>query len=118
MASLDDIKTIVSEFPEVEEAPHFDKVSFRIKSKIFATIRDSEKRATVKFSQEDQILFCLIPDEVFYPVPNKWGQQGWTHINLEKVSIQQLSGALETAYCQLAPKVIKELYLLKQGNDL
>jgi predicted DNA-binding protein (MmcQ/YjbR family) len=113
MASLNDIKTIVSEFPEVEEAPHFDKVSFRIKSKIFATIRESEKRATVKFSQEDQTLFCLIPDEVFYPVPNKWGQQGWTHVNLEIVSIQQLSGALETAYCQVAPTHLKQLLLNK-----
>jgi hypothetical protein len=41
MASLLEFKALAISFPEVSvEAPHFDKTSFRVKKKIFATLND------------------------------------------------------------------------------
>lgn len=41
---------------------------------------------------------------VIYLVPNKWGKQGWTLINLATVQEETLVDALTMAYCEVAPK--------------
>lgn len=45
-------------FPEVTEQKHFDKTSFRVAKKIFATLDILNKQACVKFSGIDQDVFC------------------------------------------------------------
>jgi hypothetical protein len=40
---------------------------------------------------------------MIYPVPNKWGLQGWTFVELSRVSEELLRDALTTAYCTVAP---------------
>jgi hypothetical protein len=37
-------------------------------------------------------------------VPNKWGKQGWTFIDLNSVDEALFVDALTTAYCEVAPK--------------
>ena len=39
-----------------------------------------------------------------YPVPNKWGKQGWTHINLKTIPEEMCLDALAAAYSEVAPK--------------
>ena len=85
-------------FPEAEEQPHFEKASFRIKKKIFATLDEVHKKATLKFSASDQSVFCLVDQSAIYPVPNKWGKQGWTIFELAKINSELMQDALHTAY--------------------
>ncbi len=85
-------------FANVTEEPHFEKTSFRIQKKIFATYDSKAKLVCVKLNAIDQASFCSFDKQIMYPVPNKWGQQGWTLINLEKVLEETLLDALETAY--------------------
>lgn len=89
---------IVTSFDNVTEEPHFEKTSFRIKKKIFATYDSKTKLVCVKLNAIDQASFCSFDKQIIYPVANKWGQQGWTLINLEKVLEETLRDALETAY--------------------
>lgn len=37
MVSIDTLRKLALSFPEVTEEPHFEKTSFRVKKKIFAT---------------------------------------------------------------------------------
>jgi hypothetical protein len=110
---LDDmvnIKTFIKlslSLPEVEEAPHFEKTSFRIKKKIFVTLDVKNAKACLKLTEIDQSVFATSP--AIYPVPNKWGKQGWTFIELKKVNKKLLEDALKTAYCTVAPKKLTEL---------
>jgi predicted DNA-binding protein (MmcQ/YjbR family) len=90
-------------FPETTEAPHFEKTSFRVKKKIFATYDDKTNIACLKFNEVDQDVFCTIDRAAIYPVPNKWGKQGWTLMQLDKVRDEVLVDALTTAYCEVAP---------------
>ncbi|MGH2569271.1 MAG: MmcQ/YjbR family DNA-binding protein [Bacteroidota bacterium] len=85
-------------FPETVELPHFERTSFRVKKKIFATLAQSTEIATLRFSKSDQSFFCSVGNHAIYPVPNKWGAHGWTFIELKKVSQKVILDALTAAY--------------------
>jgi predicted DNA-binding protein (MmcQ/YjbR family) len=79
-----------------------------VKKKIFATYDDLNKRACIKLSEIDQDVFSSADRTTIYPVDNKWGKQGWTIIEMEKVNKQLFTDALTTAYCAVAPKKLAE----------
>jgi predicted DNA-binding protein (MmcQ/YjbR family) len=102
MVSIKAFRKLALALPETTEQPHFEKLSFRVKKKIFATLSEKEKRVCLKFSEIDQSTFCSFDRTIIYPVPNKWGKQGWTFIELSKVKAETLTEALTTAYHTVA----------------
>ncbi|MDD4570264.1 MAG: MmcQ/YjbR family DNA-binding protein [Tepidanaerobacteraceae bacterium] len=104
MTTIETIREIALSFPEVTEAPHFEKTSFSVKKKIFVTYDDKLNRACVKLSEIDQNIFSLADSTHIYPVKNKWGKQGWTFVQLGRLNKDILKDILTTAYCRVAPK--------------
>lgn len=115
MINLEILRQIALSFPQTIEKPHFEKTSFRIKNKIFATYDATNNQACIKLSEIDQNVFSLVNKLAIYPVPNKWGQQGWTFVKLDQVESEIFADALTTAYCGVAPKKFSEQ--LKQINN-
>jgi hypothetical protein len=101
---MEAFKKLALALPEATEAPHFEKISFCVRNKIFATIDVSNARVCVKLTEVDQSVFCLGDKSGMYAVPNKWGKQGWTFIELKKIKKSLCMDALTTAYCTVAPK--------------
>ena len=104
MVSINTFRKIALSFPEATEEPHFEKTSFRVKKKIFATYDDKNKRACLKLSEIDQDVFSSGNKTMIYPVNNKWGKQGWTWVEMRQVNEKLFVDALTTAYCEVAPK--------------
>jgi predicted DNA-binding protein (MmcQ/YjbR family) len=104
MVTIENFSQTALSFPETEQHPHFEKVSFRIKNKIFAILAVKQNEAVVKFSLIDQSVFCAIDRTIIYPVKGSWGKQGWTYINLKKINKGLIKDVLKTAYCEVAPK--------------
>lgn len=104
MSTVQLLAKIALAFPETTEAPHFEKTSFRVKGKIFATYDSSRKRVCVKLSMIDQDVFSRIDKKLIYPVDNKWGNSGWTFIELAKTKRELLNDIFIAAYCHVAPK--------------
>jgi len=92
------------------EVTHFDKPSFRVNKKIFATLDEKSAKAVVKLTEVEQSVFCGYDHTVMHPVNGGWGKQGWTVINLETVSHEILTDALTTSYCNVAPGHLSEKY--------
>ncbi len=111
MISPKTFRELALSFAEATEQPHFEKASFRVKKKIFVTLDEAKSIACVKFSATDQSVYCLIDETLIWPVPNKWGKQGWTLIEMRKVPKNLLKDALTSAYCSVAPKALAALYL-------
>lgn len=110
MVSTEAFRQLALSFVEVEEQPHFEKTSFRINKKIFATLDEKNKKAVVKLTVVDQSVFCSFDKTVIYPVPGKWGLRGWTMIELKTVRKRMLTDAVKTSYCNTAPKILSEKY--------
>jgi predicted DNA-binding protein (MmcQ/YjbR family) len=109
MVSIDTFRKLALSFPEATEEPHFEKISFRVKKKIFATFDETRKRACIKLSATDQYVFSAAARAIIFPVDNKWGKQGWTLIEMSKVRKELFTDALTTAYCEVAPKKLAAL---------
>ncbi len=97
-------------FHEAQELPHFDRASFRIRGKIFATLLEKENRSVLMLSPIDQSVFCTYDPTAMFPVPNKWGKKGSTIAVLKKVRKDIFKDALTSAYCRVAPKVLAAQY--------
>jgi predicted DNA-binding protein (MmcQ/YjbR family) len=108
MVSIDTFRKLALSFPEATEEVHFEKTSFRVKKKIFATYDDIKKRACIKLSEIDRDVFSSADKTIFFPVDNKWGKQGWTLIEMSKVRKELFIDALTTAYCEVAPRKLAE----------
>lgn len=87
MISVAEARKLAMTFPETVEMPHFEKTSFRSgkKKKIFMTIDEKKQFAVLKLTPEEQSVFSSSPDGSIAPIPNKWGLQGWTGVELKKV---------------------------------
>lgn len=108
MISIETFRRMALSFPEAEEQPHFDRPSFRVKKKIFATLWTKERRAVLKLSLGDQSVFSDFDNTIFYPVKGGWGRQGWTMVELTKVRKSMLQDALTTAWSGVMPKGFKK----------
>lgn len=107
MVDIETFRQMALSFPGATEQPHFEKTSFRLGKKIFATLDVKKIQACIKLNEIDQDVFSAFDRSVIYPVPNKWGKQGWTLINLTNVRKDLLKDALSTAYFELASKPTK-----------
>jgi predicted DNA-binding protein (MmcQ/YjbR family) len=85
-------------FPAASEQPHFEKLSYRVNKKIFATLDLARNNACLKLGEIDQSVFCLVDPAAIYPVPNKWGKQGWTIIELGQVKKTLVKDMLTKSY--------------------
>ncbi|WP_200979517.1 MmcQ/YjbR family DNA-binding protein [Echinicola sp. 20G] len=86
-------------FPATEQKPHFDRTAFKITGKrIFTTLHVASNSANVKLSPNEQKAFTKYSPEVVYPVNNKWGQQGWTTIELQNAKEELVKALLKSAY--------------------
>ena len=98
MATIDEFRELALSFSGTEEKPHFDRAAFKVVGKrIFVTLHEKSLSANLKLPLADQSVFCDFGDAI-YPVPNKWGEQGWTSFELEKIPNGLLLNALEIAY--------------------
>jgi predicted DNA-binding protein (MmcQ/YjbR family) len=113
MVDIETFRQLALSFPETTEEPHFEKTSFRIRKKIFATLSVADLSAVLKLSETDQSVFCSFDRTIIYPANGAWGKQGWTIIDLKKIRKNMLKDALTTAYSEVAPKKLKDRYQKK-----
>lgn len=94
-----DFSRLALSFPETETYPHFDRVAFKVKGRrIFATLLEREGAANIVLTVEEQKEFCRAGKENIFPVPNKWGEKGWTTFLLGNAAAEEVQAALTLAY--------------------
>lgn len=104
MQTIHQFRNLALAFEEVYEEPHFEKVSFRIRKKIFATLDVDSQIVVLKLPLIHHSVFHEMDADMVYPVEGAWGKQGWTKVSLKLVSKNILQQQLILAYCMVAPK--------------
>ncbi|MEW9309808.1 MmcQ/YjbR family DNA-binding protein [Labrys neptuniae] len=103
MADADDFRRIALSLGGTSEAPHFERTAFRA-VRIYATLAPDGLGANLLFTPEEREFKCLLAPDVFRPVANAWGRQGWTTLTLSAASEAELQEALAMAWRHGAAK--------------
>ncbi len=110
MVSIENFRKLALSYEQALESPHFEKTSFRVNKKIFATLDLKTQTAVLKFTDIEQSVFCAFDKTVIYAVPGAWGKKGYTCVVLKKIRKDMLLDALNVSYCNVAPKKLAEKY--------
>ncbi|GGI25768.1 MmcQ/YjbR family DNA-binding protein [Pedobacter mendelii] len=111
MLTIKEFRELALSFDDSTEQPHFEKISFRVNKKIFATLNSSKCAASLKLTPVDQSVFCSFDSENIYPANGAWGKQGWTIFEFNKLKKELIEDALTLSYCNVAPKSLSLKYL-------
>jgi hypothetical protein len=98
LTDINNFRQLALSFPGTEELLHFEKTSFRVKKKIWATVNLATRQACLKLSRLDQSVFCAFDKSIIYPANNKWGLHGWTIVELSKIKKAMLKDIAATAF--------------------
>lgn len=100
----DQLIGFVRSLPGTAEKPHFDRTAFMVIGKRnFVTLHAPSRSINVKLTPEEQVAFCDYAPQSVYPVPNKWGERGWTTIALSTAADEVIHSAVESAYNAVFP---------------
>ena len=109
MSTGKDLRTVALNLPKAAEKPHFDRAAFRVnapKGKTFATLAADTQTANLVLTPDQQEMLCSAEPDIFSPVPNKWGEKGWTVITLAQADMATLRSALVMAWRNAAPDAL------------
>jgi hypothetical protein len=92
-------------FPGTEQAPHFERIGFKVTGKrMFATYLSKDHTVNIFLTPAEQKIFCKMDRDGIYPVSNKWGEKGATTFELTKVPREIVTEALLSAYNDVVRK--------------
>jgi hypothetical protein len=91
MITIEEFRQRALSFPEAVELPHFERASFRVRKKIFATLAVDKRIGTLMLTPEDQSVFCSMSAGSVYPVPGKWGKT-WSYVCRPEKSKEGFTG--------------------------
>lgn len=112
MVTVGTFRQMALSLPGTVELPHFDRASFRVNKKIFATLDEKKKIAVLMFSPLQQSVFCAFDKMVIYPVPGSWGKKGCTIFELGKIKKAMLMDALKVVYEETLTRLKKSRHNL------
>lgn len=101
--TLDDARALALALPEVEEQPHFDMASWRVRGKIVATAPPEGEHLHV-FVGEDEVRAAVADDPAAYE-ELWWGKKlSGVRVHLAAADPDLVAELLEESYRRRAPK--------------
>ena len=71
------------------ENAHFDRAAFKV-ARIYATLSGDGTSLNLKLMPEEQEFRVMMAPAIFSPIPNAWGKQGWTTVDVGAIGTAEL----------------------------
>jgi len=94
------VRRLALALPEVTEGSHFEQADFRVRQKIFATLRKDGRTVGLKTSRADLDALVSMDSQTF---SDSWRGQ-WVSVRLDRVTKQVMRDLLADAWRLVAPK--------------
>jgi len=94
----DGFRKLALSFPGTSEGEHMDHPDFRVRGKIFATIRPDAAWGVVMLTPSQQKQVIAASPKSFVPVKGGWGRGGATQVLLKAVKAAEARDALALAW--------------------
>jgi hypothetical protein len=100
----DDIRAMALMLPEAVEQPHFDRASFRVRGKIFATLPPGGELVVLRLPELVKESLVQADPDAIIPLPGAWDRGGWTQVLIGRMDAEKLSDLVRLAWRGVAPK--------------
>lgn len=102
--TANDIRAQALALPEALEQPHFERVSFRVRGRIFATLPPEGDHVVLKLPVEVKESLRQTDANAVIPLPGAWDKGGWTQIAIRRMEAAKLADLVRLAWAQVAPQ--------------
>lgn len=99
---ISDVRRLALALPEATETPHFDRTSFRVRDKIFATVGADGRDMNVFVDDEQREIMVKVDPQAYET--RMWGKTGYLHVHLAKAKARDVETLLHSAWERKAPK--------------
>ena len=96
------VRRLALALPEATEEPHFERTSFRVKGKIFATVAPDGGSMNVFVDDEQREIMCRVDPKAYETL--MWGKSGYLCVHLNKAKQRDVETLLRSAWERKAPK--------------
>ena len=96
------VRRLALALPEATEEPHFERTSFRVKGKIFATVAPDGSSMNVFVDDEQREIMCRVDPKAYETL--MWGKTGYLCVHLGKAKARDVETLLRSAWERKAPK--------------
>jgi hypothetical protein len=100
-----DVRALALSLPEVREEPHFDRASFRVRGKIFATIAPDGESGMLKLDLDAHESLLAAEPGTFFSFGG-FSRNGATGVRFARVKKQVFRELLGEAWRNVAPKTL------------
>lgn len=104
-----DIRAIALSLPEAQEQPHFDRASFRVRGRIFATLppvqEDSRHVVVLKLPELVKESLQQTDPQAIVSLGN-WDKGGWTQLDIGRMDGDKMADLVRLAWRGVAPKTL------------
>jgi hypothetical protein len=109
MITADEFRRVVLSPPEAEERETWGHPTFRVRDKVFATLSDDGRQATVKATRQEQAALVAAAPETF-DIPAYVGRHGRVGVRLATADPVELAELLIEGWRRTAPKRLAKAY--------
>jgi hypothetical protein len=100
----DDIRAVALSLPEAEEVPHFDRPSFRVRGKIFATLPPGGELVVLRVPELVKESLKQSDPDAHVALPGGWDRGGWTQLAIGRMDAGKMADLVRLAWRGVAPK--------------
>lgn len=105
--TADDIRALALSLPETAEVPHFDRPSFRVAGKIFATLPPGGELVVLKLPILVKESVLQTDPTAHVALPGAWERSGSTQLRIGRMDTEKLADLVRVAWRETAPRRLK-----------
>ena len=103
----DDIRALALSLPDAVEQPHFDRASFRVGGKIFATLPPGGALVVLMLPLLVKESVVQADPDAHVPLPSAWERSGSTQLRIGRMDSEKLADLVRLAWREKAPKALR-----------
>ena len=97
-----EVRRLALALPEATEAPHFERTSFRVRDKIFATVDPDGSGMNIFVADEQREIMTSVDPQAYET--RMWGKSGYLHVHLAKAKARDVDTLLRSAWERKEPE--------------
>lgn len=110
MLTFDQVRTLASRLPEVDESTSYGTPALKVRNKLMARLKEDGETLVVRVAWEERERLLATCPEVFF-LTEHYRTHSWVLMRLAAATPAQTQALLRHAWHQVAPRAMKRAFV-------